>query len=155
MTAWYEDNGFWLGTAELLFSVAHWERAPAEVSRMIDLLKLERPAHVLDIPCGPGRHSIERADGRSTDPAMVWNGQEYGMVWDDSRDGVLQVYFARIGHTCNKIGSEILVSQGHTGSGYPSIARTERGHGVTWWDMRDGNHEVYFASLDNFGVELR
>lgn len=61
MTAWYEENTFWMRTADLLFSKAHWERAPAEVARMVDLLKLEQPAHVLDIPCGPGRHSIELA----------------------------------------------------------------------------------------------
>jgi len=28
---------------------------------------------------------------------LVWTGNEFGLVWQDERDGVVKIYFARIG----------------------------------------------------------
>jgi hypothetical protein len=40
---------------------------------------------------------ITNADGDGQFPSMVWTVSEYGVSWQDQRDGNLEIYFARIG----------------------------------------------------------
>lgn len=60
MTAkrWHEDDRFWEQTAPFLFSERRWTAAPEEVGKIIALLDLGPAASVLDLCCGPGRHSL-------------------------------------------------------------------------------------------------
>jgi SAM-dependent methyltransferase len=58
---WYEQNAFWDTVAPVLFTERRWEDAPAEVEQVVSLLKIEPGAHVLDLCCGVGRHSLELA----------------------------------------------------------------------------------------------
>lgn len=46
---------------ELMFDPARIERAPAEAVAIESLLGVREPRHVLDVCCGPGRHSIALA----------------------------------------------------------------------------------------------
>jgi SAM-dependent methyltransferase len=61
MKIWYEDEEFWEIMAPKLFTEDHWKRAPEEVEKVIALLEIKPLAHVLDLCCGPGRHSLEFA----------------------------------------------------------------------------------------------
>ncbi len=62
MTAWYEEDGFWQDLREFLFShVLTPEAAATEIDQIIALLGLDAGASVLDLCCGPGRHSLELA----------------------------------------------------------------------------------------------
>jgi ubiquinone/menaquinone biosynthesis C-methylase UbiE len=45
----------------MMFSEQRWERVPEEAERIIALLGIEPGASVLDLCCGPGRHSLELA----------------------------------------------------------------------------------------------
>jgi SAM-dependent methyltransferase len=64
MTDWFDDPDFWAGTHSLMFDGPRWERAPEEVEGAVDLLGVGEGAHILDLCCGPGRHSRElRARG--------------------------------------------------------------------------------------------
>ena len=47
--------------APVMFSKERFEKASAEVDQFLRLLKLKSGAAVLDLCCGPGRHSIELA----------------------------------------------------------------------------------------------
>jgi len=58
---WHEQDEFWDTFAPTLFTDEHWLRAPAEVEHIISLLAIEDGARVLDLCCGPGRHSLELA----------------------------------------------------------------------------------------------
>jgi SAM-dependent methyltransferase len=58
---WHEDDRFWERTAPFQFSERRWAAAPEEAERIIALLGLEPGAAVLDLCCGPGRHSLELA----------------------------------------------------------------------------------------------
>lgn len=58
---WFDDDAFWEQLAPHMFRPAMMEKAPAEVEDIIQLLLLQPGATILDLPCGPGRHSIEFA----------------------------------------------------------------------------------------------
>lgn len=44
-----------------------------------------------------GEINISNGAGESQNGAMVWNGNEIGVVWAENRDGNYEIYFARIG----------------------------------------------------------
>jgi SAM-dependent methyltransferase len=61
LTDWYRNQNFWNDLESFLFPRPLWDRASAEVQQGLTLLQLPRNAHILDIPCGPGRHALEFA----------------------------------------------------------------------------------------------
>jgi ubiquinone/menaquinone biosynthesis C-methylase UbiE len=58
---WHENDDFWETMAPRIFGAPSWEAAPIEVDRVIALVGIEPGAKVLDLCCGPGRHSLELA----------------------------------------------------------------------------------------------
>jgi SAM-dependent methyltransferase len=66
MAEWYEDNDFWEHLLPLLEDDSRSGNPGQQVDQILQLLQLNRRADVLDLACGPGRHSIELARrGRS------------------------------------------------------------------------------------------
>ena len=61
MPEWFADPGFWDTMAGAMFDRARQEQTPEEVDGLVALLGLAPAAHVLDLCCGPGRHSLELA----------------------------------------------------------------------------------------------
>jgi SAM-dependent methyltransferase len=61
MAQWFEDDSFWATFESYMFGPGRMAEAPTEVEAMIRLLGLAPGASVLDLCCGPGRHSIEFA----------------------------------------------------------------------------------------------
>ncbi len=61
MTAWYEDESFWIRFAPVLFNEERWGAAAYEAEQAIALLDLPAGGSILDACCGVGRHSIEFA----------------------------------------------------------------------------------------------
>jgi SAM-dependent methyltransferase len=61
MMTWYDDDRFWHEAAPLLFRPARWEAAKEEIELLLELLELHEEAAVLDMACGPGRHTLELA----------------------------------------------------------------------------------------------
>jgi cyclopropane fatty-acyl-phospholipid synthase-like methyltransferase len=61
MATWHEDDGFWETWGPMFFSVEveAREKATAQVDEMVRLMDLPEGAAVLDLGCGPGRHSLE------------------------------------------------------------------------------------------------
>ena len=58
---WHEDDEFWKVFAPHMFTEDRWDATPAEVDNLLSLLALRPGAAVLDLCCGPGRHSLELA----------------------------------------------------------------------------------------------
>lgn len=61
MTTWHCDDQFWADFEPVIFPPKQWEAAREEVDGVVKLLDLQPGAAVLDLPCGPGRHSLELA----------------------------------------------------------------------------------------------
>ncbi len=61
MRSWYEEDAFWETFAPSLFTAERTSHAAAEVEAIIALLQLQPGARLLDLCCGPGRHSLEFA----------------------------------------------------------------------------------------------
>lgn len=58
---WHDDDKFWQCWRTWDLTDRFWEDAPGEVDRVIELAGLEPGADLLDLGCGPGRHSLEFA----------------------------------------------------------------------------------------------
>jgi SAM-dependent methyltransferase len=61
MTEWYEQDSFWERFAPCIFSRDQWDNGPPEAERLQHILQLPGGARVLDLCCGPGRHSVPLA----------------------------------------------------------------------------------------------
>src|SRR5262245_33900459 len=57
--AWFEDERLWEVLEPVVFSPRIWAAAGADVENAIKLLGVPPGSRVLDMPCGPGRHSLE------------------------------------------------------------------------------------------------
>ena len=61
MNAWHEQDTFWEEWAPIMFPERRWEETAEEVANIISLLNIGEAASVLDLCCGPGRHSLQLA----------------------------------------------------------------------------------------------
>jgi SAM-dependent methyltransferase len=62
--SWYEDDDFWATFAPAMFSDERWEKSATDVQRVLSLAGIEPDdaaprVRVLDLCCGPGRHTLE------------------------------------------------------------------------------------------------
>jgi len=58
---WYERDSFWHTWASFMFSRERWENAAEEVTNLVKLMQIKPGVSILDLCCGPGRHSLEFA----------------------------------------------------------------------------------------------
>ena len=61
MSDWYNDDAFWETFESYMFTPERIESARVEVDGMTGLLGIRNGAKILDLCCGPGRHSLEFA----------------------------------------------------------------------------------------------
>jgi SAM-dependent methyltransferase len=62
MKEWFDDDTLWESLDSFLFSVLRTpDKTAAEVEQIISLLQLQAGATILDLGCGPGRHTVELA----------------------------------------------------------------------------------------------
>ncbi|MFX0092971.1 MAG: class I SAM-dependent methyltransferase [Candidatus Hodarchaeota archaeon] len=59
MSVWHESDDFWETCELFMFDEQRWEQALVDVEQIISLLEIKPTAHILDLCCGPGRHSLE------------------------------------------------------------------------------------------------
>lgn len=61
MAHWFENDRLWQAMEPFIFGDEVLKAAKAEVDGIINLLKIKPGARILDMCCGPGRHTIELA----------------------------------------------------------------------------------------------
>jgi SAM-dependent methyltransferase len=57
MNEWFEDESFWIETYPTLFTDERFEAAEEEIEKILSLTDFQGRS-VLDLCCGPGRHSL-------------------------------------------------------------------------------------------------
>jgi SAM-dependent methyltransferase len=59
MKKWHENDNFWEDFAPKIFTEDQWAHATKDVTNIISLLNIHKGDRILDLCCGPGRHSLE------------------------------------------------------------------------------------------------
>ncbi|HPQ68317.1 MAG TPA: methyltransferase domain-containing protein [bacterium] len=59
---WHDDDSFWQNFAPTMFTSEQWESAEIEITQVLTLADIAEPCDVLDLCCGPGRHSLALAE---------------------------------------------------------------------------------------------
>jgi hypothetical protein len=85
-------------------------------------------------------------------PDLAWNGTEYGVAWQDGRNGNFEIYATRVSATGIEIGDDLRVTAAAGASAIPSIVWTGNEYGLAWEDERDTpsppvTDEIYFNRL--------
>ncbi len=101
-----------------------------------------------------GDAAISGGEGVAEYPSIVWTGSEYGVAWNDTRDGNLEIYFARLDGQGTKIGGDVRVSEAAGTSYAPSLVWTGQEYAVAWYDDRDGLPQIRLARLSAAGQKL-
>jgi Neuraminidase (sialidase) len=99
-----------------------------------------------------GDQRLTEDDNRSWNPSIaVWDSIVH-VVWFDDRDGNWEIYYKR--STDNGVtweGDQRLTEESNH-SRYPSIAVWDSIVHVVWYDIRDGNWEIYYKRSTDNGV---
>lgn len=63
MSDWFENDDLWMLSRQSMFPTSSWEAAPGEVAAVFELTGRDPRAsiQVLDMPSGPGRHTLPLA----------------------------------------------------------------------------------------------
>jgi hypothetical protein len=92
--------------------------------------------------------------GTSEFPSLAWAGTEYGVIWQDSRTTVYDLYFARISAAGAKVGTDIQITNDATSSFSPSMVWSGTEYGVAWNDNRSTLQDIYFARVTMAGAKI-
>lgn len=100
--------------------------------------------------------------GSSASPSMVYTGSEFGVSYQDSRDGDSEIYFTRISVGGQKIGFDQRISADTGYSMSPRLVWTGSEYGLIWGDNKNLSQaytEPYFIRITMegsiIGAELR
>ena len=58
---WFEDESFWVLNEPWMFPDEAYEKARSDLDAILERVEVPAGGHVLDLCCGPGRHSLELA----------------------------------------------------------------------------------------------
>jgi large repetitive protein len=97
---------------------------------------------------------LTMAAGGSGFPSLAWSGSEFGVAWNDDRDGNNEIYFARVTATGQKLTGDVRVTTAPDSSFAPGLERAGDHYLLTWWDNRSGTSEIYVRALDDSGAPL-
>jgi hypothetical protein len=96
-------------------------------------------------------HRIEPSSG---DPFLAWSGSEYGASWVAHSGSSFEIYFARVSASGSVLGSAAQLTDAAESSSGPSLAWNGSEYGLSWYDERDGNREIYFTRVSSLGTEV-
>jgi hypothetical protein len=96
---------------------------------------------------------LSSAAGLAYDPAVVWNGTDFGVAWEDGGNVVSQIY---VTHATGSVPVNPPVQRTSSArtSLIPSIAWSGSSYGIAWESDRTGTLQVYFARSDASGAAI-
>jgi len=88
-----------------------------------------------------------------------WTGREYGIIWQDRRDGDYEIYFNQLSPEGDKLAPDYRVTYADGWSINPSMEWTGEEWAIAWQDGRHEvetpeNYEIYLTFLDVNGWEV-
>ncbi|RMG43412.1 MAG: DUF11 domain-containing protein, partial [Acidobacteria bacterium] len=103
-----------------------------------------------------GTTDISAGSGNSRNADVDWNGTEYGIVWEDDRDGTQEIYFARADASGTRVGPEVRLTASSGTSRAPRIVwnSTNQEWAIVFADDRLGDSDVYLDRLDASGNQI-
>jgi hypothetical protein len=87
---------------------------------------------------------LTNASGDSKCPNIALSGSVVHIVWQDSRDGDLEIYYKRSEDEGLTWGGDLRLTNSLGDSEYPGVAVSGPVIHVVWFDLRDGNEEIYY-----------
>jgi hypothetical protein len=99
---------------------------------------------------------ITTAPAPSLRPEIAWNGNGFGMAWEDLRFGASnhELFFAQVDASSVVQGAELRVTDDPAIATGQKLVWTGSEYGLLWADPRAGNGEVYLARIDPAGPTL-
>jgi hypothetical protein len=95
---------------------------------------------------------LTTAAGSSRIPALSWGGTQWGVAWEDVRDGDFEIYFTRVSAAGVEVGDDVRVTTSAGMSSAPALGWSGTHWGLAWDDERDGNREIYFVTIASDGT---
>jgi hypothetical protein len=99
--------------------------------------------------------AVAAGANRSDEPVLAWIGAEYGIVWNDSRDTNLEVYFTRLttsGTLPGGYAPERVSTTSTCASSRPTMAWMGTEYGLAWYEWCAGDPgDIYFARVSAAG----
>lgn len=90
----------------------------------------------------------------SEECSIAWTGSEFGVAWQENRDGNEEIYFARVSDAGSKVGGDVRVTDAAGASYLPTVIWTGTEYALCWTDEREGSRDVYFTRLSGDGTEV-
>jgi len=84
-------------------------------------------------------------------PSISVSGLNVHVVWSDTRDGSNAVYYKKSSDGGLNWEADKKISNGSTDSYHPVVASSGSAIHVVWYDIRDGNREVYYKRSTDGG----
>jgi hypothetical protein len=97
--------------------------------------------------------SITNGGGQSMNPSVVWNGEDFGMVWQNNIGAQFDIYYASISKDLSYISDIKNISNSPNDSSHPLIAWTGSEYGVVWEEVENFNNIIYFLTLSRDGAK--
>jgi SAM-dependent methyltransferase len=92
---WHDDDRFWKAYKPWMFSPRRWNEARGEVDLIVKRVELSPGATVLDLCCGPGRHTLELARRGFSVVAVDRTSDYLADAKTTARDEKLKVEFVK------------------------------------------------------------
>jgi hypothetical protein len=84
-------------------------------------------------------------------PCVAASGNNVHIVWYDNPHGNYEIYYKRSTDNGGSWGSDIRLTNNSASSFYPCVWASGNNVHVVWYDMRDGNYEIYYKRSTNNG----
>jgi hypothetical protein len=84
-------------------------------------------------------------------PCVSASGSNVHIVWYDNRDGNREIYYKNSTNNGSSWGADIRLTNNSSDSWYPLLSVFGSAVHVVWYDVRDGNSEIYYKRSTDGG----
>lgn len=89
---------------------------------------------------------------QSTTASIAVSGSNVHVVWQDDRDGNIEIYYKRSTDGGINWGTDTRLTNDTSVSVYPSVTVSGSAIHAVWYDGRDGNYEIYYKRSTDGGI---